>query len=194
MISYITGTVLKSNISKDSYVDILTNSGIAYRISIPTTYIIPPKGEKYSLFTHFHVREDNQTLFGFKTEQERDFFEQLVSVSGVGPKIGVAIISSFSRKDLEKMILDGDANALTKVPGLGMKGAQKIILELRGKIDFEQQEEGSQDLVIKELKEALKTLGFKNDQLKEKIKLGEKIVKKNSDISIEELVKKVLSE
>lgn len=194
MISYITGTVLKSNISKDSYVDLLTNSGIAYRISIPSTYVIPPKGEKYSLFTHFHVREDNQTLFGFKTEQERDFFEQLVSVSGVGPKIGMAIISVFSRKDLEKMILDGDAKALTEVPGLGMKGAQKIILELRGKIDFEQQEEGSQDLVIKELKEALKTLGFKNDQLKEKIKLGEKIVKKNKDISIEELVKKVLSE
>jgi len=193
MISYITGTVLKTIISKDSYVDILTNSGIAYRISIPSTYITPPKGEEYSLYTHFHVREDNQTLFGFKKEEERDFFEQLISVSGVGPKIGLAIISTFSRKELEKSILDGDAKALTEVSGLGMKGAQKIILDLRGKIDFDQKE-GPEDSVIKELKEALKTLGFSGEQLKEKIKSAEKIIKKNKDITIEELIKKILSE
>jgi holliday junction DNA helicase RuvA len=193
MISYITGTILKNHISKDSFVDILTNSGIGYRISIPSTYIPPSKGEKYSLYTHFHVREDNQTLFGFKTEGERDFFEQLITVSGVGPKIGLAIISAFSRKELEKMIVDGDAKALTKVSGLGMKGAQKIILDLRGKIDFDQKE-GPEESIIKELKEALKTLGFSGEQLKEKIKLGEDIVKKKKDISIEELIKKVLSE
>jgi holliday junction DNA helicase RuvA len=193
MISYITGTILKNHISKDSFVDILTNSGIGYRINIPSTYIPPSKGEKYSLYTHFHVREDNQTLFGFKKEEERDFFEQLISVSGVGPKIGLAIISAFSRKELEKFILDGDAKALTKVSGLGMKGAQKIILDLRGKIDFDQKE-GPEESIIKELKEALKTLGFSGEQLKEKIKLGEDIVKKKKDISIEELIKKVLSE
>ncbi len=193
MISYITGTILKNHISKDSFVDILTDSGIAYRIDIPSTYMPPPKGEKYSLYTHFHVREDNQTLFGFKKEEERDFFEQLISVSGVGPKIGLAIISVFSRKELEKMILEGDAKALTKVSGLGMKGAQKIILDLRGKIDFDQKED-SEESVIKELKEALKTLGFSGEQLKEKIKLSEDIVKKKKDISIEELIKKVLSE
>jgi Holliday junction DNA helicase RuvA len=193
MISYITGTILKTNISKETYVDILTDSGIAYRISIPSTYVIPPKGKKYSLYTHFHVREDNQTLFGFKNEEERDFFEQLISVSGVGPKTGLSIMSAFSRKKLEKIILEGDAKALTKVSGLGMKGAQKIILDLRGKIDFDQKE-GTEDVVIKELKEALKTLGFSGEQLKEKIKLGEKILKKREDISIEELIKKVLSE
>jgi holliday junction DNA helicase RuvA len=193
MISYITGIVLKTNISKDSYVDIQTDSGIAYRISIPSTYIVPPKGKKYSLYTHFHVREDNQTLFGFKKEGERDFFEQLISVSGVGPKTGLSIMSTFSRKKLEQIIIDGDAKALTEVSGLGMKGAQKIILELRGKIDFDQ-EEGAEDVIIKELKEALKTLGFSGDQLKEKIKLGEKILKKRKEISIEDLIKKVLSE
>jgi holliday junction DNA helicase RuvA len=89
MISYITGKILKTSISKDSYVDILTDSGIAYRISVPSTYVLPSKGEKFSLYTHFHVREDSQTLFGFKNEEERDFFEQLISVSGIGPKIGI---------------------------------------------------------------------------------------------------------
>ncbi len=192
MISYITGTVQKTNISKDSYVDILTNSGIAYRINIPSTYKIPSKGEMYSLYTHFHVRDDNQTLYGFENEQERDFFEQLISVSGIGPKIGIAIITMFSRKELESKILEGDAKSLSKVPGLGMKGAQKIILELRGKIDFEQKE-SSDDSIIRELKEALKTLGFSGSQLKESVEVGEKILKKNKDISIEELIKKVLS-
>ena len=192
MISYITGTVQKTNISKDSYVDILTNSGIAYRISIPSTYNLPPKGEMYSLYTHFYVRDDNQSLYGFEKEQERDFFEQLISVSGIGPKIGIAMITMFSRKELEDKILGGDAKALSKVPGLGMKGAQKIILELRGKIDFEQRE-SSQDSIIKELKEALKILGFAGSQLKESVEVGERIFKKNKDITIEELIKKVLS-
>jgi Holliday junction DNA helicase RuvA len=102
-------------------------------------------------------------------------------------------MSTFSRKKLEKTILEGDAKALTKVSGLGMKGAQKIILDLRGKINFDQKED-FEDIVIRELKEALKTLGFSGEQLKEKIKLGEKILKKREDISIEELIKKVLSE
>jgi len=192
MISYITGTVLKANMSKESYVDILTNSGIAYRISIPSTYSISAKGEKYSLYTHFHVRDDRQTLFGFKTEQERDFFEQLISVSGVGPKTGISIITTFSRKELESIILKGDARSLSKVSGLGMKGAQKIILELRGKIEFEQKD-GPEEDIIKELKEALKTLAFSGEQLKERIKVGEDILKKKKDISIEELIKEVLS-
>jgi len=192
MISYITGVVQKINISKDSYVDILTDSGIAYRIHIPGTYSVPLKGKMYSLYTHFHVREDNQSLYGFQTEQERDFFEQLISVSGIGPKIGMAIMTMFGRKELEEKILEGDARSLSKVPGLGIKGAQKIILELRGKIDFDQ-EESSEDLIIRELKEALKTLGFSGSQLKESVEVGEKILKKNKDVSIEELIKKVLS-
>ena len=153
----------------------------------------PSKGEKYSLFTHFHVREDNQTLFGFEKEDERDFFEQLISVSGVGPKIGLAILSTFSRNDLEGVILEGDARGLSRVQGLGMKGAQKIILELRGKIDFDQKET-TEESIIKELKEALKSLGFTGDLLKEKIKLADGMVKKNKDMEIEELIKKVLNE
>lgn len=192
MISYIKGKVLKSNISKDSSVDILTDSGVGYRINIPNTYMIPPKGEEYSLFTHFHVREDNNTLYGFEKEEERDFFEQLIDVSGIGPKIGLAIISTYSQKELGDLIMVGDAKSLSKVPGLGLKGAQKIILELRGKVDFEQKDT-SQDGIIKELKEALKTLGFTGDQLKEKVEVGEKLLTKNKDISIEELIKKALS-
>lgn len=193
MISYITGTVLKTSISKDSYVDIQTDSGLGYRVHIPSSYLLPSKGEKYSLFTHFHVRDDAQLLYGFEKEDERDFFEQLISVSGIGPKIGLSILSTFSRSDLEAVILEGDARGLSRVQGLGMKGAQKIILELRGKIDFDQKD-SSEESVIKELRAALKSLGFVGDQLKEKVKVAEDVIKNNDDIEIEELIKRVLSE
>ena len=191
MISYITGIILKSHVSKDSYVDILTDSGIGYRINIPNSYTPPSRDQKYSLFTHLHVREDNHTLYGFEKEEERNFFEQLITVSGIGPKIGLAILSTFSRTKLEEIILEGDSKALSKVSGLGSKGAQKIILELRGKIDFDEKE-GKDESIIKELKEVLKTLGFSGEQLKEKVSNGENILSKNSDISIEDLIKEVL--
>ena len=191
MITYITGSLLKSNISKDSYVDILTNSGVGYRINIPSSYICPPKDSTYSLYTYLHVREDAQTLFGFSKEDERDFFIQLISVSGVGPKIGLAILSMFSRKEIEDFINEGDARALSKVPGLGLKTAQKIILELRGKIDFSKDIEENIE-ILKEVKEALKALGFSGDILKEKISTAEGIVKDKKDIEIEPLIKRLL--
>jgi len=147
MISYITGTVLKTSISKDSYIDIQTDSGLGYRVHIPSSYMIPSKGEKYYLYTHLHVREDAHQLYGFEKEDERDFFEQLISVSGIGPKIALAILSTFSRSDLEEIIVEGDARGLSKVQGLGLKGAQKIILELRGRVDFEQKESSEESLV-----------------------------------------------
>ncbi|MHC1716959.1 MAG: Holliday junction branch migration protein RuvA [Candidatus Dojkabacteria bacterium] len=192
MISFITGSILKTNIAKDSYVDILTQAGIAYRISIPSSYICPSKGEIYSLYTHFHVREDAQTLYGFEKEDERDFFELLITVSGIGPKIALAILSTFSRVDLESVISEGDARGLSRVSGLGLKGAQKIILELRGKVDFDIKD-SKEENVVKDLKNALKSLGFSGDILKEKVEVGQKMIDKNKEIEIEVLIKEVLS-
>lgn len=192
MISFITGTIQKTNISKDSYVDILTQSGIAYRISIPSSYMCPIKGDTYSLYTHFHVREDAHTLYGFEKEEERDFFELLITVSGIGPKIALAILSTFSKADLESVINEGDARGLSRVSGLGLKGAQKIILELRGKVDFNIKD-SKEENIVKDLKDALKSLGFSGDLLKEKVELAQKIVGKDKELEIEELIKKVLS-
>ena len=191
MISYISGTVLKTSFSKNPYIDILVNNGMGYRIHVPSTYILPNKGEKYSLFTYLYIREDKQTLYGFQKEEEKELFEQLISVSGIGPRIGIAVLSTYTQKETEKIILKGDTKALSKVSGLGSKGAQKIILELRGKVDFNQKEESVG--VIKELKEALKSLGFGGELLKEKIQRAEKVLSKKKNISIEDLLKEVLS-
>lgn len=191
MISYVTGTIQKIVVSKDTYVDILTSGGVGYRISVPSSYIIPAIGEKYSLFTHFHVREDTQALYGFTNENERNFFEQLIQVSGVGPKIGMSILSAFSRDELEGLIEEGDARSLSKVPGLGMKRAQKIIIELRGIVDLTKSSD-EDSVLLKDVKGALKTLGFDTTSIKEKVKLAEDIVKKKKDITAEELIKEVI--
>ncbi len=193
MISFITGTIQKITIEKDTNIDILTQGGVGYRIAIPSTYLLPEIGEEFSLFTHFHVREDNQSLYGFQTEQERDFFEQLIQVSGVGPKIGMGILSTYSKKELEGIIEEGDAKSLSKAPGLGMKRAQKIIIELRGIIDLTK--ESSEDsLILKDLKNALQALGFDSKSIKEKCEQAEGIVRKEKDIDIGELIKKVIKE
>jgi Holliday junction DNA helicase RuvA len=193
MISYITGKILKINTGKDNFVDILTSGGVGYRVLLTKRTNIVDNHENISLYTSFHVREDSQTLFGFLTENERDFFEKLLTVSGIGPKLALAILSTYSKEEVEKMIVDGDDAGLSKTSGLGSKGAQKIILELRGKIDFKKIETSENQELI-DLKNALKALGFSGEGLKQQLEKGEKIMKKNKEIEIEELIKKVLTE
>jgi Holliday junction DNA helicase RuvA len=193
MISYITGKVLKVWTGKDCFADILTSAGIGYRVYITKKAVIT-KGESISLFTYFHVREDAQTLFGFLTEEERDFFERLISVSGIGPKLALSILSTYSKGEIEEYILNGDDTQLSKTPGLGSKGAQKIILELRGKIDFKKEDEkAGENKEIQELKLALKSLGFVGEALKTELEKGGEILKKDKEIGIETLIKKVLA-
>jgi Holliday junction DNA helicase RuvA len=194
MISYISGKVLKTNTGKDSYIDILTKSGVGYRVFVPSiTKMLPVKSD-ITIYTSFQVRDDSQTLYGFEKEVDRDLFEELIGVSGVGPKTGLAILSTYNREELEKIILEGDSKKLSKVVGLGTKGAQKIILELRGRIDFKEEDKQSiESKRIKELKEAMKALGFSGDTMDLYVKKAEKILDKEI-VEIEVLLKKVLSE
>ena len=192
MISYISGKVLKNNVGKNNYVDVLLPSGIGYRVFVPAMFEFMKDGSEISMYTSFQVREDSQTLYGFSTQEERDFFEELLTVSGIGPKSALSILSTYSMEKVKKFVLDGDSVLLSKTPGLGLKGAQKVILELRGKIDFEKDDENiKENIKLNELKEALKSLGFTGNDLKDSIKRGEEILKKG-DTDIEILIKKVL--
>jgi len=195
MISFITGEVQNKTITtKEAFVNIYTSGGVGYRIAVPTTYLIPAKGEEFSLFTHFYVREDTQALYGFETETEREFFEQLIQISGIGPKIGMAILSTFSREELEQMIEEGDAKGLSKVPGLGLKRAQKIIIELRGILDLTKKDDDEDSAKLKDLRDALRALGFSTNDIKVKIEQASEIVKNDIDIDIGELIKKVIKQ
>ena len=192
MISYISGKVLKNNVGKNNYVGVLLPSGIGYRVFVPAMFEFMKDGSEISMYTSFQVREDSQTLYGFSTQEERDFFEELLTVSGIGPKSALSILSTYSMEKVKKIVLDGDSVLLSKTPGLGLKGAQKVILEIRGKIDFEKDDENiKENIKLNELKEALKSLGFTGSDLKESMKRGEGILK-NGDIDSEILIKKVL--
>lgn len=194
MISYISGKVLKINIGKQSCIDILTKGGIGYRVFVPSNIKMYPKNKDITLFTSFQVRDDSQTLYGFDNETDKSLFEELIGVSGVGPKTGLAVLSTYSRSELENIILEGDSKKLSKVTGLGTKGAQKIILELRGRIDFKNEDKQSiESKRIKEFKEAMRALGFKGEAMDLYVKKAEKILDKGI-LEIEDLLKKVLSD
>ena len=194
MISYISGKVLKSNIGKVNFLEVLISNGIGYRVYVTSKFKFQEKGSEISLYTSFQVREESQSLYGFNTESERDFFEQLLTISGVGPKVALSILSTYEMERVRELVLDGDSKLLSKVSGLGSKGAQKIILELRGKIDFDKEDvqlEG--DVKLKELKEALKSLGYTGRSLDESMKKAAGILSKK-DIDIEDLIRKVLEQ
>jgi Holliday junction DNA helicase RuvA len=193
MISYISGKVIQSRVGKVNFVDILIPMGIGYRVYVTSQFKFVEDGSDINIYTSFQVREESQTLYGFNTEMERDFFEELLTVSGIGPKSGISILSTYPIDTVKQIILDGDSKLLSKVPGLGLKGAQKVILELIGKIDFNREDSNLKgDVKIKELKEVLKSLGFKGKELEESVRKGEDILKKD-DLDIEVLIKKVLS-
>jgi len=194
MISYISGKVLKNFVGKNGYVDILTNAGIGYRVFVTSAFHYTDINSQMSVYTSFQVREDSQTLYGFNTQQERDFFEELLTVSGIGPKSAISILSTYSIERIKEIVAQGDSKLLSKAPGLGIKGAQKVILELRGKIDFDNEDKlDLEDDKLKELKEALKILGFKGSELELSVKKAGEMLKKE-DIDIEMLIKKVLQQ
>jgi len=110
--------------------------GIGYEIDVPmsTLYQLPQAGQKITLLTHFQVREDAQQLFGFATETEREAFRQLIKISGVGSRTALAVLSGMSVNELAQAIALQEAGRLTQVPGIGKKTAERLCLELKGKL------------------------------------------------------------
>lgn len=110
--------------------------GIGYETNVPmsTFYNLPGLGEKVMLLTHLIVREDAHILYGFGSAQERDVFKQLIKISGVGPRTALSILSGMSVNDLIHAVTVQEAGRLTKVPGIGKKTAERLLLELKGKL------------------------------------------------------------
>jgi holliday junction DNA helicase RuvA len=110
--------------------------GVGYEVFVPmsTYYNLPARGEPVSLLTHFVVREDAQILYGFATAMERESFRQLIKISGVGPRTALAVLSGMSVADLAHAITAQESARLVKVPGIGKKTAERLLLELKGKL------------------------------------------------------------
>lgn len=136
MYAHIEGIVAE----KDQDNIVLDAGGVGYLLNVSgaTLSMAPAVGEKMKLFCVLNVREDAMELFGFYSREEKKMYERLRSVSGVGSRTALQILSSLSVRDLSIALVTGDANALTRVPGIGKKTAQRLVLELKDKVDDEQ--------------------------------------------------------
>lgn len=133
MISYIKGKL--TEILDD--IIVVENQGIGYEIHVPLSLLdeLPKLGEEVKIFTYFLVREDAMSLYGFFHRQDLSMFQKLLGVTGIGPKGALAMLSALRPDALRVAIFTGDAKALSKAPGVGMKTAQRVILELKDRID-----------------------------------------------------------
>ncbi len=115
---------------------VINVNGLGYEIEAPMTvfYDLPAIGDKLLLHTHLQVREDAHKLYGFSSPQQRELFRSLLKVSGIGPKVGLAILSGLSTQDFERCIMDGDITQLTRVPGIGRKTAERLVVEMRDRL------------------------------------------------------------
>ena len=132
MIGRLCGVLLEKNPPQV----LLDVGGVGYEVDVPmsTFYNLPKIGERVALFTQLIVREDAHLLYGFGTEAERATFKQLLKVSGVGPKVGLAVLSGMSVNDLAEAVAMQESGRLTKVPGIGKKTAERLLLELKDKL------------------------------------------------------------
>ena len=135
MLAYLRGELLDK---KPSSIIVDVN-GVGYALTIPvSTYSdLPEIGEEVEIQVHTHVREDTLALYGFHTDEEKEMFERLITVSGVGPRLAVTVLSGLPVDDLIDAIRSGDAKRLTRVPGVGRKTGERIILDLQDKVSRE---------------------------------------------------------
>lgn len=134
MISYLRGTVLEKH-PNQVIVDV---NGVGYELTIPVSTFssLPERGNEVRLQVHTHVREDALALFGFATPAEKAVFEKLIGVSGIGPKLAVTVLSGLDAKELVGAIRAGQIETLVRIPGVGKKTAERMVVELRDKLDM----------------------------------------------------------
>jgi len=132
VIARLAGVLLEKSIDR-IIVDV---QGVGYEVRIPlSTYsVLPVTGESVQILVHTHVREDSLSLYGFSTPRERHLFEKMISVSGVGPKLALALLSGLSPEELAGAILSGNTQPLGRVPGVGRKTAERLVVDLRDKL------------------------------------------------------------
>lgn len=186
---------------------LLEVSGVGYEVQMPMTsfYQMPEVGESVTIHTHFVVREDAQLLYGFAQKIERELFREIIKANGVGPKLGLAILSGLSAAEFVNLVANNDAVSLVKLPGIGLKTAERLIIELKdrlknftlsqqkdlGDLSLPQEALGSTFVeavdVEQDAIDALLALGYKQTQ-------ASKVVKKvrTPDMSSEDLIKAAL--
>lgn len=170
MIGRIQGTLVANNPPRL----LVDCHGVGYEVDVPmsTLYQMPGLGQTVTLLTHFVVREDAQQLFGFATEQERESFKALIKISGVGARTALSLLSGMSVQELSQAITLQESARLTKVPGIGKKTAERLLLELKGKLGADiglSQPNTAPDSQV-EIMQALTALGYSDKEAQAALK------------------------
>ena len=170
---------------------VVDNHGIGYQMMVPMRGESFPKiGQEIKIYTHMHVREDDVSLFGFLSKEEKEAFELLIGVNGIGPKVGLSVLSTLSVYELKMAVISEDVKTISKTPGLGPKGAKKLILELEedgvGAEIFDTSADSSDSVMI--TIEGLVSLGYS----KSEAAIAVNKVEDAKDLTPEELLKKAL--
>ncbi|MBN1446115.1 MAG: Holliday junction branch migration protein RuvA [Candidatus Omnitrophica bacterium] len=175
---------------------VLENNGVGYtlNVSLETSQSIGEEGENIRLFTFQQIREEEINLFGFSTERERETFLMLLSVPGIGPKVAMRILSGLRTDELYNAILSDDASVFTNVPGVGKKTGERLIVELKQKVEklpvSEERQEDSEREIFASAVEALTVLGYKRREAA--VSVGKIMKEKGRKMSIEEIIKEAL--
>jgi len=197
MIAMLSGKIAYKGISH-IVVDV---SGVGYRVFIPLTtfYALPEEGELVSLHIHTSVKEDAIHLFGFYSQQERELFQLMISVSGIGPKIAMGVLSGISAQELLEAISGGHVSKLITIPGVGRKMAERLILELKEKVlkkmaaesfPVSDSRKNLSDAMREDVLSALVNLGYKQTAAKDAIDKAVRDIE--GDPAMDQLLKKSL--
>lgn len=196
MIGFVRGIIADKE--EDNVLIDVNGIGINVNISGRTAEILPRVGQETQIYTYTCVREDAFLLYGFLTKDDLNIFKQLISVNGIGPKGGLAILSVLTPDDLRFAILSGDAKAIAKAPGIGAKTAERVILELRDKVSIQETvigqemtayESSEENISVRnDVVEALVALGYGQSEALKAVKQ----VANHESMDIEELLKAAL--
>lgn len=202
MLAYIKGTL--AAVTEDGI--IIENNGIGYDIKTPDlTGELPAVGSIYTVYTYLYVREDMVCLYGFSSRNQLKTFKLLITVSGIGPKVAMGILSTLTVEELNYAILSDDSKTIAKAPGIGPKGAKKLILELKDKLDIEEafagfgQSEPEEvnvqpaDDVLSLTAQALVSLGYSNSEALRAIRGVEGAENMDAETLLSESLRKMLT-
>ncbi len=187
MIYYVTGTL---SMVEENFV-VVENNGMGIRIFMPPARIpeLPETGQEVILYTYTYVREDSFQLYGFAEKEELEIFQKVITVSGIGPKGGLAMLSTYTAKEILQAIVTEDDKTIAKTPGIGPKTAKKMILELKDKIDIQADilAPTGDNAEVNDAILGLESLGYKRSEAAEAVR---KVAKEG--MNAEEILKRSL--
>lgn len=196
MIAYISGALVSAG---ENYI-VIDNHGMGYRIFVSGKFLehIPAYGTQIKIYTHMYIREDELTLYGFHSEEELSVFRILIGISGVGPKVAMAILTALTIQELQLAVISEDTKTISKANGVGAKGASRIILELKDKLKMEDMLDAAyEQSIVQDTQDlnaardailALVNLGYSNSEAA----LAVKKIGDTSQMDIESILKAAL--